>query len=500
MSVTGNALSPVPRPSAAAPWPIAKDHAMMLKRGGEEIFRMLADSQSLESLRSGARVTVRRDGPPDPDGRCVLYWMQRAQRAIDNPALDVAIRLANELGKPVVTFLGLMPSFPSANLRHFHFMIEGLPDLAAGLRKRNVGFLLRTWPDHSLAKLIDQLRPALVVGDENPLREPERWRQKVVREIRIPFWTVDADVVVPSRLLEKQQYAARTIRPRIHARLRRFLVPSRNPVARKRWQAPSGVVSLSPRDDLLASWKIDRGVQPVSTFHGGTREAMRLLEEFAAAKLRHYPDRRNHPELDGTSRLSPYLHFGQIGPVAVALAVRRAKAPARTKEAFLEQLIVRRELAVNFVRFNRDYDSIDGAPGWALRTLADHANDPREVLYSERQLENGETRDPLWNAAQKQMVLTGWMHNYLRMYWAKKILEWTRSPAAAFDIAARLNDKYELDGRDPNGYEGVAWAIAGKSDRPWFERPVFGTIRYMSYAGTSRKFDAKSYIRQIENL
>jgi deoxyribodipyrimidine photo-lyase len=473
---------------------------MMLATGGENISAMVAGSQSLESLRSDARVTVRRAGPPDPDGRCVLYWMQRAQRATGNPAIDVAIRLGNELGRPVVAFLGLMPSYPRANLRHFHFLIEGLPDLAAGLRKRNVGFLLRTWPDHSLVKVCEQLRPTVVVGDENPLREPERWRRKVAGEIRVPFWTVDADVVVPSRLFKKQQFAARTIRPRIHARLREFLVPQKDPVARKRWRAPRGVASLSPKVDLMNGWKIDRSVHPVSTFRGGTREAQRLLSEFVAEKLRHYPERRNHPELDGTSRLSPYLHFGQIGPVTIALAVRRAKAPAGAKEAFLEQLIVRRELAVNFVRFNPDYDAIDGAPAWALRTLAEHAKDPREVLYSEKQLENAETHDPLWNAAQKQMVVTGWMHNYLRMYWAKKILEWTRSPAVAFDIAARLNDKYELDGRDPNGYEGVAWAIAGKSDRPWFERSVFGTIRYMSYAGTSRKFDAKAYIRQIENL
>jgi deoxyribodipyrimidine photo-lyase len=461
---------------------------------------MAAGSKLLESLRANPRVTVRRDGPPDPEGRCVLYWIQRAQRAFDNPALDLAVRVGNELGVPVVAYFGLMPSYPRANLRHFQFLVEGLPDLAAGLRKRNIGFLLRRWPDHSLAKACEQLRPALVVGDENPLREPERWRQKVAREIRLPFWTVDADVVVPSRLLEKQQYAARTIRPRIHAYLREFLAPSQTPTARKRWRAPHGATSLSPEDDLLAGWKSGRSVQPVTGFHGGTRRALRLLHEFVNAKLRHYAERRNHPELDGTSRLSPYLHFGQIGPVAVALAVARAKAPAREKNAFLEQLIVRRELAVNFVRFNPDYDSLEGAPAWALRSLGEHAKDSREVLYTEKQLENAETHDPLWNAAQKQMVVTGWMHNYLRMYWAKKILEWTRSPAAAFEIATRLNDKYELDGRDPNGYEGVAWAVAGKSDRPWFERPVFGTIRYMSYAGTSRKFDAQAYIRQIEKL
>ncbi len=455
---------------------------------------------SLESLCSDPRACVRRGGAADPEGTCVLYWVERAQRALDNPALDLAIRIGNEIGKPVVAFLGLAPRGPYANLRHYQFLTEGLADLAAGLRQRNVGFLLRSWPEHSLLRACEELRPSLVVGDENPLREPERWREKAARALRVPFCTVDADAIVPSRLMEKQQYSARTIRPRIHARLGEFLVPSENPSARRRWKPPAKLTSRSIADDLLDGWKIPRSVGPASTFRGGTREGLRLLREFIARKLGDYADRRNHPEFDGTSRLSPYLHFGQLGPLTVALAVQRASAPTEQKEAFLEQLIVRRELAVNFVRFNPDYDSLDGAPAWARRTLAEHSRDPRETIYSEKQLENAETHDLLWNAAQKQMTITGWMHNYLRMYWAKKILEWTRSPEEAFQIAVRLNDTYELDGRDPNGYEGIAWAIAGKSDRPWFERPIFGTIRYMSAGGVSRKFDARGYIRQIEKM
>ena len=430
----------------------------------------------------------------------MLYWMERAQRALDNPALDLAVRIGNELGKPVVAFLGVAPRRPYANLRHYQFLIEGLADLAAGLRERNVGFVLRSWPEHSLPRVCEELHPAVVVGDENPLREPERWREKAARMLRVPFCTVDADVIVPSRLLEKQQYSARTIRPRIRGRLGEFLVPSENPAARKTWKPLVKVASRSPAEDLAAGWKIARGVAPVSTSRGGTREGLRLLRQFVARKLRDYGERRNHPEFDGTSRLSPYLHFGQLGPLTVALAVQEADAPAEQKESFLEQLIVRRELAVNFVRFNPDYDSLDGAPAWARRTLAEHSRDRRETIYSEKQIENAETHDPLWNAAQKQMTITGWMHNYLRMYWTKKILEWTRTPEEAFQIAVRLNDTYELDGRDPNGYEGIAWAIAGKSDRPWFERPIFGTIRYMSAGGASRKFDAEAYIRQIEKL
>jgi deoxyribodipyrimidine photo-lyase len=185
----------------------------------------------------------------------------------------------------------------------------------------------------------------------------------------------------------------------------------------------------------------------------------------------------------------------------VALAVRDAEAPSEDRKAFLEQLIVRRELSINFVRFNPHYDRLQGAEPWALRTLDEHRRDEREYRYSEAQLENAETHDPLWNAAQQQMVVGGWMHGYLRMYWAKKILEWTRSPEEAFEIAVRLNDRYELDGRDPNGYTGIAWAMGGKHDRAWGpERPVYGKIRYMSYPSTSRKFDSKAYINRVQTL
>jgi deoxyribodipyrimidine photo-lyase len=238
-------------------------------------------------------------------------------------------------------------------------------------------------------------------------------------------------------------------------------------------------------------------VQPVRHWRGGNKQALQTLHTFIRKALAAYPDERNHPERSGTSRLSPYLHFGHIGPHTVALAVQRAAAPALAKQAFLEQLIVRRELAVNFVRFNPLYDTLECLEPWADRSFAEHAGDRRPVIYDDRQLENAETHDPLWNAAQKQMVLTGWMHNYLRMYWAKKILEWSPSVAVAFERALRLNDRYELDGSDPNGYAGIAWAILGKHDRAWPERPIFGKVRYMSLASTGRKFDSKKFIAQI---
>jgi deoxyribodipyrimidine photo-lyase len=422
--------------------------------------------------------------------------MQRAQRAIDNPALDVAVEAANALSKPVVVFFAPVPFYPSANLRHYRFLNEAIPDIAAVLARRNIGFVLRRYPDHSLLKFRDEVNPALVVGDENPMREPENWRQKAAKRLNVPLWTVDADVIVPSKLLQKSHYAAHTIRPRLTAMLKRWLVDSRNPDAKVGWKMPKGVKSLEPGCCITQGWNIDRSASPVSHWKGGTSEGLRHLRYFLRHKLRGYATQRSKPEIDHTSRLSPYLHFGHISPITVALEVRNADAPNTDKEAFLNQIIIWRELAVNLVRFNPEYDSFACAEPWAHRTLAKHANDHRPVLYSERQLENAETHDRLWNAAQIQMVNTGWMHNYMRMYWAKKILEWSRTPAVAYRIAVRLNDKYQLDGRDPNGYAGIAWAIVGKFDRPWFERPIFGQVRYMSGKSTGKKFDSKKYIEQ----
>jgi len=457
--------------------------------------------KSLEELTKDARVTVRRVGPPNNEGLCVVYWMQRAQRAVDNPALNVAIAAANILHKPVVVFLGLTPFYPNTNLRSYTFFVQGLRDIRDGLLHRNAGFVLRRWPDHELDRFCEQAQPCLVVGDENPMREPEQWRKVAADRLRVPFWTVDADVIVPSTILKKEQYAARTIRPRINALLDEFLISPGNPKVRIPWQPPVKLESRSINEDLLTGPPMDTSVRPVLAFQGGTRAALESLTRFVRERLTGYTTERNHPDMDGTSQLSPYLHFGHIGPHTVALAVKNASAPRPDREAFLEQLIVRRELAINFVKFNPKYDRLQGAEPWALRTLKEHKQDEREHLYSARQLEDAETHDPLWNAAQQQMVISGWMHGYLRMYWAKKILEWTRSPEEAFDIAIRLNDRFELDGRDPNGYAGIAWAMGGKHDRAWGpERPVYGKIRYMSYASTSRKFDSKRYIERVNRL
>jgi deoxyribodipyrimidine photo-lyase len=426
----------------------------------------------IEKLSQDESVTVRRSGAPAPDGKCVVYWMQRAQRGNGNPALDVAIKVANELKKPVVVFFAPVPFYPRANLRHYSFLAEGIPDIADELAARRVGFVLRTYPEHSLLKFCAEVRPAIVIGDENPMREPEHWRVEAARKLRVPLWTVDADVIVPSKLLLKEQFVARTIRPRIHGLLPPFLARQESVKPHVRWISPQRLHSLAPTDDFAERWKIDRSVQPAPGWRGGSKQALRVLREFVDTRLADYPEARNHPEKNGTSRLSPYLHFGHIGPHTIAFAVQGSEAPTRAKEAFLEQVIVRRELSINFVRFNPDYESMECLEPWARRSLSQHVDDEREIIYSEQQLEQGLTHDPLWNAAQKQMVLTGWMHNYLRMYWAKKILEWSPSVAVAYRRAVELNDRYELDGRDPNGYAGIAWAIVGKHDRAWSERLV----------------------------
>jgi deoxyribodipyrimidine photo-lyase len=458
-------------------------------------------SVDIEQLAADPRVTTRRGGEPDRDGAVVVYWMQRAQRAEDNPALETAIAAANAIGKAAVVYFGLVAGVAGANLRHYQFMVEGLRDVAEDLARRGIGFVVRKSPDQDFVQFCEEVRPAIVIGDENPLRAAERTKRRIAARLRVPFWTVDADVVVPSRLLQKEHYAARTIRPRIHAYLPTFLRPIRPHVPQHTWTPPRRLQMLHPDLKLLDDFPVNRSVRPVATCRGGSHAARQALRRFMTERLAGYAENRNHPERDATSQLSPYLHFGHLGPHTVALAVRDADAPEPDRDAFLEELIVRRELAVNFVRYNLAYDRLGSAEPWALRTLAAHRADPRPHRYAPRRLEQAETHDDLWNAAQRQMVRTGWMHGYLRMYWAKKILEWSESPEAAYEIAVTLNDRYELDGRDPNGYAGVAWAIAGKHDRAWGpERAIYGTVRYMSYASTSRKFDSGAYIERIQTI
>jgi deoxyribodipyrimidine photo-lyase len=464
---------------------------------------------ALRGLADDARVTVRRGGAPDPNGKCVVYWMERGQRGCDNHALDLAVAVANALGQPLVVHFAGAVGLAGANLRQAVFLQRGLVDVEEDLTARNIAFVLRGGPGVGVVETVERLLAdvgaAIWVGDENPLREPEGWRRELAARVGIPFWTVDADVVVPSKLMERAQYGAYTIRPRLYRMLPEFLVRFENAKADKAWKRPKGFYADSVGEDMTRGWKgLDRSVRPVEDWTGGSHAGLRRLRHFTEMLLKSYERDRNRPEVDGTSALSPYLRFGQVGPVTIALAVdAAAKRDASLKAArdgFFNELIAWRELAVNFVKYQAEYDSAECAEDWAKKTIADHARDERERLYSLKELEAGETYDALWNAAQTQMVVRGWMHNVMRMYWAKKILEWTPDVGTAVRWAIYLNDKYELDGRDANGYAGIAWSMVGKFDRAWGERPVFGKIRYMSGASTGRKFDSKLYIEQMQAL
>ncbi len=457
---------------------------------------------ALARLSTNPRVSVRRPGAPAKGGKCVVYWMQRAQRGVDNPALDVAIEVGNELDLPLLVYFSAIANFPSANLRHYAFLNQGLRDIEADLAERGIPFIVRRPPDNSLEALLTEVGAAMVIGDENPCREPERWRRVLAHRLKIPFWTVDADVLVPSNLFAKHFYALHIFKPKLYAYFPAYLVrsPEMRPI--REWKRPANFASFDVLTDVTRGWKnLDRSVKPVESWTGGTHAALKRLRDFVDNDLASYADHRNHPEVAGTSRLSPYLHFGHIGPLTIALtveeALKRGKIPQEAYDSFIGEVTGWRELAVNFVKYVPNYDMIDCAETWAQKTLRENARDKRDPIYTLEQLERAETYDELWNASQMQMVKFGWMHNYMRMYWAKKILEWSPTPAVAFQYAVYLNDRYELDGRDPNGYAGIAWAIAGVHDRPWFDRPIFGTIRYMSGGSTGKKFNSKQYIRNV---
>lgn len=432
------------------------------------------------------------------DRRFAIYWMQAAQRTEFNHALEYAARRANELARPLVVVFGLTDDFPRANLRHYVFMLEGLREVADSLAARGVRFLLRRG---SLDEVVTELaaEASLVVVDAAYTRTEKHWRRRAADALDCPLIQVETNVVVPvAETSGKEEYAARTIRPKIHRKLARYLRPVETvPVRKDSLDLRLDSLKLDDPAPVLAGLNLDRSVPPVETFHGGTSQASALLDAFIADGLDRFADQRNDPMAGAVSHMSPYLHFGQISPLAVALKVIEADSPG--EDDYLEELIVRRELSINFVHYNPHYDSVDALPNWCRRTLAEHERDRREYIYTRAQFERAETHDPYWNAAQREMVVAGKMHGYMRMYWGKKLIEWTRRPADAWRIALELNDKYELDGRDANGFAGVAWCF-GKHDQAWGERDVFGKVRYMNAKGLRRKFDVDAYVRKIEAL
>jgi deoxyribodipyrimidine photo-lyase len=458
----------------------------------------------LRAIADNPRVLVRRRGAPAADAKCVVYWMQRAERGVDNPALDCAIEVANELRLPVVAFFSAISNFPRANLRHYAFLNQGLHDAEEDMAARGVPLIVRRPPENKLEPFLQDVGAGIVIGDENPLREPERWRRVLAQRLRIPFWTVDADVIVPSRLFTKGFYAQHLFRKQLDPLLPEYLAEPKAPKLQKQW-THTKIARWVLDDDITKGWRsFDRSVKPVDTFRGGAHAARKRLQYFVEHQLADFEKGRNKPQVNGTSQLSPYLHFGHISALRIVLEAKKAlaarKVPQGAYDTLINELVGWRELAVNFVTYSRDtYDTIECAEPWAQKTLREHMRDKRKYEYTYEQLESGETHDPLWNAAQLQMVRYGWMHNVLRMYWGKKILEWSPNPARAFEWAVLLNDTYELDGRDPNSYAGIAWAIAGKYDRPWFEREIFGLIRYMSGASTGKKFDSRLYMALVAN-
>jgi deoxyribodipyrimidine photo-lyase len=444
---------------------------------------------------SQTRVRLLKEGEPG-DGP-VVYWMSRDQRPSDNWALHHAQRIAIERRRPVLVVFCLVPGFLGATIRQYGFMLRGLRDTEESLARYSIPFtLLRGKPTSEIPGYLARVDASILVTDFDPLRVKQRWKRSVVRKLRIPVHEVDAHNVIPCWVTSgKQEYSAFTIRRKIDRLLDDYLgglARTRNHPYRFSKKLPR-----TPWKQVLNDLKVDRRVTEVAWITPGPSAAVKAMERFIREGLPHYEDDRNDPNLPGQSNLSPYLHFGQLSAERLAVEATNSHASQGSKNAFLEELIVRRELSDNYCYYNPSYDNPTGFPNWAQKTLQSHGKDKRPYLYARRELEEARTNDDLWNAAQLQMARTGKMHGYLRMYWAKKILEWSPSPEEAVRNAIYLNDRYELDGRDPNGYVGIAWSIGGVHDRPWPERPIFGKIRYMSREGCNRKFNVKRFIAGV---
>ncbi|GJE26039.1 deoxyribodipyrimidine photo-lyase [Methylobacterium organophilum] len=451
------------------------------------------------------RIRVLKEAEPRPEGAYVLYLLQQSCRAAFNPALELAIEEANCLGCPVVACYGLLDGksgFPEATARHYAFLLQGLSECAAGLKERGIGFVVRKATPAEVALSLAE-KAKLLVLDRGYLTIQRRWYETIVNRAACRILQVEGDVVVPVETVSaKHEYAARTLRPKLQRLWDDYLDPVKPRIVTHRADGLrlESEIDVSDPDTLLGRMHLDTGVGPVKRFSGGRKEGLKRLEAFLNNAFAGYGAGRNKPEAGAASHMSPYLHFGQLSPVEIALAVARAKAASKDdRSAYLEELIVRRELAMNHVFFTQGYDRYETAiPEWARKTLAEHAGDPRPRTYSEAELTAGETHDHYWNVAMREMRVTGYMHNQLRMYWGKKILEWSPSPEEGFATTLRINNRYFLDGRDANSFTNVAW-IYGLHDRPWKKRPIFGTVRYQS-ENSLRKFDAKSYEAAVDRL
>jgi len=442
------------------------------------------------------RVRVLQNGP-DQKGP-VIYWMSRDQRVEENWALIYGLEQAIQKKVPFGVVFCLVNDFLGATRRQYEFMLKGLQLLSEKLLEYKIPFfLLRGDASLALSDFIKTNQASLLITDFDPLREKRKWKAQLMEKSSIEIHEVDAHNIVPVWIASpKQEYGAYTIRPKISRLLPEFLdefptIQTNN--FHQSWQSQS-----INWDDVLSHCPGDTSILPVTQFIPGSKNSLQQLQQFLEERLELYDSQRNDSNADGQSNLSPFLHFGHISAQRIALDVQKASIAKDKKTAFLEEVVVRRELSDNYCWYNLDYDRFSGFPNWARATLNHHRSDRREYLHSQKEFELAQTHDSLWNAAQREMVYTGKMHGYMRMYWAKKILEWSETPEEALQISIYLNDRYELDGRDPNGYTGIAWSIGGIHDRAWAERPVFGKVRYMSYRGARSKFDVDQYISKYE--
>lgn len=427
---------------------------------------------------------------------CVLYLMSRDQRLSDNWALLAAQEYAFSQQSDFAIAFCLNQIFLNASDEHFAFMVEGIRQIANDIRIFNIPFYVLSGDTSKvIPDFVRQNNISALFFDFDPLKIKKKWQKDILHQINIPAFEVDAHNIIPCRLCsDKQEFAAYTIRPKITKKLPEFLTDFPNIKYHKNNKSELLSLSENISSDNLKKFISTLNSVPNKFFTPGAKSAKQTLDNFIKNRLNTYDTNRNKPELNSLSGLSPYLHFGQISAQRVATEIMQSDASESAKSAFLDELIVRRELADNFCFYNDNYDNFDGFPIWAKTTLNKHLNDKREYIYSLEELENHTTHDNLWNYAQKSMQSSGKMHSYLRMYWAKKILEWTTSPETAIQYAIYLNDKYEFDGRDPNGYAGIAWSIGGVHDRAWNERPIFGKIRFMSYNSQIKKINLKAII------
>jgi len=446
------------------------------------------------------RVTKLNNASENKKGCYVLYWMQMFKRANHNYALNFAIQMANERQLPLVVYEGLTFGYPWANDRFHTFILEGVAEKQAEFSERGIRYVFylqrnKRDPRNTVAQLAREA--ALIVTEDYPCFIVPRHNERI-SQLTLPVYAVDANGMVPLSALPKEEYAAYTIRPKINRLLPdlpRIINTPRIELAKPALDVdcPETIVSEETIPDLVSECEIDHSVKPSDRYHGGTNAARRRLSHFVQNILPHYDKTQKEPSIDGVSRLSPYLHFGFISIQEVVAAVEKAKAPKPAKDAFLEQAIVRRELSFNFTRHNPYYDSLQSLPDWAIQTMREHADDRRPELLDAEKIEAAETYDELWNAAQRELVSTGHLHNYVRMLWGKRVIEWQRSYEMAFELLVHLNNKYALDGRDPNSYAGILWCF-GKHDRPWFDREIFGAIRYMTSQSMAKKFNARRYM------